>query len=256
MAHWQSRNDQGGTPAKHRTFTSLDVHSQQNILVQEHGAAKGNAKMFPFHGWKLSALADLPQAPAGAQRMWILNQPHFQTTERQWKGRDNTFENIQSCSLLLPVSSWLPISWDSQHSFRTGFLGRIKWGSYKLAHILWVFLRVTARKRGKRGHHHPHSKHRASFTSLCCTVFFHEWSLWWRSLGRGADPAPSDHFESLKLGSGDLWDWDSMCETKTGGVTDLNVFSFSFLYSFSPFSFFFLQMLIKIKPRKLISSSL
>lgn len=112
--------------------TSLDVHSQQNILFQEHGAAKGNAKMLPVHDWKLPALADLPQAPAGAQCMWTLNQPHSQSTRRQWKGRDTTFENlanIQSWSLLLPMSSCLPISWDPQHSFRPGFLGRIKGGN-------------------------------------------------------------------------------------------------------------------------------
>lgn len=117
----------------------------------------------------------------------------------------------------------------STKCFRPGFLGRIKEGNE--VPIKWhvyygVFLRATARKRGKRGYHHPHSKHGVSFTSLCCTTLFHGWSVWWRSLGRGADPAPSEHFESLKLGSGDLWDWDSMCESKTGVATDLNVFLF------------------------------
>lgn len=172
VAHLESRNNQDGAQSKHRMSTRLDVHSQQNILFQERGAAKGNAKLFPFHGWKLPALADLPQAPAGAQCMWILNKLHFPTTKRQWKGRDNTFENwdniqswsllLPSCllcppfsfspSLLLPVSSCLPISWDPQHSFRPGLLGRIKWGNE--VSISWHsmdFLESHRKKERKKG---------------------------------------------------------------------------------------------------------
>lgn len=195
VAHLESRNNPGGARPKHRMSISLDVRSQQNILFQEHGAAKENAKMFPFHGWKLPALADLPQAPAGAQRVWILNEPHFPTTKRQWKGKDNTFENwdnIRSWSLLPPftfspslflsVSSCLPISWDPQHSFRTEFLGRIKWGNEVpiSCHVCYGFFWGYCKKGRKKGvplSHYPPSEHGVSFTSLCCTMFFHEWSV-------------------------------------------------------------------------------
>lgn len=167
VAHLESRNNQDGAWPKHRMSTCLNVHSKQNILFQERGAAEGNAKMFPFHGWELPALADLPQAPAGAQCVWILNKPHFPTTKRQWKGRDNNFENrdnikswsllLPSC-LLLPVSSCLPISWDPQHSFRPGFLGRIKWGNevpiswHVYYGFFWESLQEREEKRGTTIH--------------------------------------------------------------------------------------------------------
>lgn len=140
-----------------------------------------------------------------------------------WKG--------VSFSLFHPV---LPPGIHNTHSFRPVFLGRIKreievpmkW------QIHFFFLRATARERGKRGCHHPHSKCGVSFTLLCCAMLFHERSAyrgWWQSLGRGSDPPPREHFESLKLGPGGSWDWDSMCERKSGVAPDLKAFFFFFL---------------------------
>lgn len=148
------------------------------ILFLENGADKRNAKMLSFHASKLPALADLPQALAGAERMWTLNQLHSQTTERWWKGRDNTFENEYS------IHWWKAVSFSPFHpvfpsagihntdSFRPGLLGRIKWKNeipIKRQTYSGFFWRATARERGKRECHHPHSKRgvKLHLTVLC-----------------------------------------------------------------------------------------
>jgi len=74
----ESRELEGMIKAQHDLSTGLPqaflqpgymLTTKHLVFFQENGAAKGNAKMFPFHASKLLALADLPQALAGAEYM-------------------------------------------------------------------------------------------------------------------------------------------------------------------------------------------